>query len=178
MNFRTCILIAGLIPSSAAYGDVLVLEPSAAAVLPSDESGIASVVFRFDLSGMREGSSREIVSGLIDWIVPGVPGQSDSEFEVYQVTGSWSEAGAAESRSAVARDEDVLCNWRIEGLDYGRSGGAVRFDITALVEGWADETISNFGIVIESPDVTESDFTSGLTSARLTIRYGFRAPED
>jgi hypothetical protein len=168
------LLALGLAPGAAA--DVLVVHPAEAVVLPADTSGLTKIVLRFDLSGMRAEENLHISHAYVDWILPGVPSDRESEYATYAVTAAWSADAVASGAAHVEAAEEPSATWEITPADYEVVGGLVRLDLVDLVTAWANGTKSNYGIVLATPDVGSEGLAGELVRATLTVRYGFVRP--
>ena len=142
-------------------------------VLPDDGSGKARVALQFDLSSVLSGPGRYIDEALLEWTIAGVPSTTESSFEVRPVNSVWTAATVAGRLGLLDLGADPVSNWIIEPLDFERSQGLVRFDVTGLVRQWLEGESANYGVVVETGDLTNSVLSNQAGSATLTLRYCF-----
>jgi hypothetical protein len=169
LNF---LLLTLLVPVSA-DADVLTLNPADQVVRMNEENGATEVLFRFDVSGMRQGSGRRIESAFLEGVIAGVPSDRRSTYNAYPVSSEWSSVSVASGAEPTLSATEVAV-WEIEPLDYQRNGGGfVRFDIRDLVDSWSKGTAPQHGVAISTLDVPASALAGHLSALRLVIRYGF-----
>lgn len=107
----------------------------------------------------------------MDCTLSGVADDSRSEFVAFPVQSSWTGSGI-QNEEIPDIAGDPASSWSIDVLDYDRnSGGFLRLDLRDLVRGWASGEVENYGIVVETPDVSGQSLTNDLGSAHLVIRY-------
>jgi hypothetical protein len=156
-----------LLPALAG-AEVLNLAPASSRVLLDDESGMAKVVLKFDLSGMREGEGRQVFVARLNWEVTGLPTEEISEIAAYAATSAWTPTSEAPTVS-----EDKAGSWQIMPGSDAAQEGLILLDLENLVDGWADGSISNYGVVLAIPDMSAETLASQLANARLEVRYSF-----
>jgi hypothetical protein len=166
MSLFVVTLIA-LMPALAG-AEVLNLAPVSSRVLPADESGMTKVVLKFDLSGMREGQGRRVFVANLNWEVTGLPTEEISEIVAYAATSAWTPTGEAPAVS-----EDKAGSWHIMPGSDAAQEGLVRLDLDNLVDGWANGSAANYGLVLGIPDMSAESLASQLANARLEVRYSF-----
>jgi hypothetical protein len=121
----------------------------------SVEAEIARSLVQFDTSSIPPGSSISAATLHIHLLNSCDVGERTHTVTAYNVDGSWSE---------------MSVTWRNQpdsGTEYGsvrvpsRTWGWYTLDVTDLVQGWVNDTITNHGLMLRGPE------SSGDTSARL-----------
>jgi hypothetical protein len=173
LSLAGAIVAGALLAAPSAQAEVLTLTATQAVVLPASDVAPARVALQFDLSGLATGEGRRIDSAVLDWSLSCVSSEATSLFAVYAATAAWTST-AVGSGAAVSIDEAPAAEWDITPLDHERNGGGfVRFDLTELVRQWAEGERSNHGVLIATPDLSETTLGNGLAAPRLVVRYGF-----
>ncbi len=121
--------------------------------------------FRFDVSSL---SGKAIERAIIEFEVPNL-GQDSFQFEILEMKKDWSDGSAS-----TIRDEDIVevpsGVWKMNPDELERDPtGRVRFDVTALVRGWASGALTNNGLAIASSRVSTQVLESRLIHARLEV---------
>jgi len=166
------ILVTLMLAPALAVGEVLTVSPSQAVVLPADGSGLTKVAVQFDLSGLRAAEGRVIDEAYVEWTPSGVSSEELVTFSAYEVTTAWSAASAAQGAPEVS--ESAAGTWEVDPADYARTGGFVRFNVTAGVSSWASGASANHGLVLVMGQLDDETLASELNQIHLTVRYGFR----
>jgi hypothetical protein len=139
-----------------------------AVLLPAGDDGNRAA-FTFDVSGLSPGQGEKIRVAVIEWRLDGIPADRISEYRVYEITESWTAAGAALEAPSMAESE--ASEWLISPRDYRKTrGGVVRLDVTDLVDAWTAGA-SNHGIAVAAPEVDRQNVAASLDRVRLVIRY-------
>lgn len=160
--------------SDTASADVLTLAPAKVAVLPADQSGVTRVALEFDLSGLREGSGREINQAILGWEVPGISRETVAEFLVYEMDTAWDEEGVAAGLAQVSHREEEADVWDFHPRDYDRLGrGVIRLRLRDAVEGWANGRTANHGVLVVAGNIGREALSGALAGVRLHVWYGF-----
>jgi len=130
-------------------------------------SDTAQVFFRFDLSPVREESTRVNIIYL-EWPIDGLRPDTLSTFLIYGVSDSGLTSGGA---IPYTDPEDLLDIWEFSPIDYARNnGGLILFDLTQIGTDWFVGTRPNFGVVIKTADVDQSVLENQAAKARLVVR--------
>jgi hypothetical protein len=177
MKVTICFLLVGIAAlcgiSKPSLADEFREAPAEAALLPADESGVAKVAMRFDLSSLRSGEHRRIEQALLEWTLTGTSDADMTEYVVYAAQASWSESAIA-SGSVPVHGEEPAAEWLLQPRKAGEKGaGLVRLDITELVRSWADGGQPNYGVIVATSALGREVLGGQLDQAKLTIRYGF-----
>ena len=119
-------------------------------------------------------SLQGIVRSLIRFDVTGIPAGSIASARLYLYLGNSCDMGnrthVVNTYRATGNWAEMTVNWNNKpgsGTAYGSASilsqnwGWYSFDLTALVRGWANGTIPNYGVIIRGPE------SSGNDSARL-----------
>ena len=167
-SFIGLLLAAPLLPAAAA-AEVLEVAAAQLVVLEEEEED-PQVFMRFDLSGLREGPGRFVVSAVLDWTIPGISGEERTEYVLQEVMETWDEASLQSEPPALS--ESTL-DWDLEPRDVARIGSRVRFNVTSIVRAWAGEAETNHGIMISTGAVSAGGLRAAAGNAKLTVRYAF-----
>lgn len=166
--------LAGLLVGLPARGDLLSVAPLKSAMLPAQSDGATRVAFQFDLSALRSGEGRRIEAAILEWTVDGISDSEVSEFVAYPIEAPWTASGVAARTLKTVVGPDAAASWEITPVDHDRGlGGLIRLDVSKLVGRWAGGESSNYGVVVSSAGLSAEGLASQLSSARLTIYYGF-----
>lgn len=131
-----------------------------------EKNGRAHAALKFDVSGLAASvaAGRSI---FLEWDLEEVPANEASEYMLYPLDSSFTDATTAEGLDLA---EEPLATWVIEVRDYEAAGGFVRFDVTWLVEAWLGSEEPNNGVVVVTDAVSDDDLATQLGSARLVAR--------
>lgn len=172
-------LVASLLLTLAVAGtslaDVVSLEPSQAVVLSSDGSGNLRIAVQFDLSSLRSGAHRKVEYAHLEWVMPGMPSETPSKYDVRAVTGSWTEQSPLSGGTLTAtKAGEPVDEMRFYPKDYEALGqGQLRLDVTQLANDWASGAAGNYGLLLSTPDIQAGTVSGHLGEMRLVVGYGF-----
>jgi len=85
--------------------------------------------------------------------ISGDTGVNSRDISIYRVTGNWAE-NSVTWNSQPTFDNTVIATESIEHLDFT----LYSFDITSLVQGWANNTYPNQGLMIRGPETPSTGF--------------------
>jgi hypothetical protein len=159
----------GFVESASA--DVLNLAPTQAVVLPEVEGAPTRVALLFDLLSIPGGEGGTISAAVLDWRISGAPQDRRSTYAAFAASAGWN-SGSVAGGASVALDEVATSEWELEVLDLERlGGGLLRLDLTALVRAWTTGVRANYGVVVQTPDVSREGLSQDLSQAALTVYY-------
>jgi hypothetical protein len=154
-------------------GKLLTLETAQAVVTTDGTTGASRVLIQFDLSTLPEGGGRVVDDAFLEWPVAGISSNTTSVFSVRPLTAAWSNGSVAAALDSEALVEPTG-EWEFGPLDYERNGGGlVKFDVSPMVRYWLKTQSGNYGLLIETVNVSSSTLGAALASVRLHIHYGF-----
>ena len=157
------------VSATLASADVLVLGEAQGTVLPPDSTGLTRVALYFDSASLD--SAMNIEEAALVWNLDGQPLDAIYDFSVYELVGSVT-ADSTGNVSIPANLNASLDSWLVgPQTNEGNETVIVRLGLKGLVQAWAKGLRSNYGVLVETPNVTREVFTSQLSHAQLKIWY-------
>jgi hypothetical protein len=164
-----CVLVGVALPTMMASADVVVLEGAQGTVLPADSTGLTRVALHFDSAPLD--SSMKVEEAALLWNLDGQPLDAVYDFSVYELLGSLS----ADSTGNVVIPADLnasLDSWLVgPQTNEENQTVIVRLGLKNLVQAWAKGLKANYGVLVETPNVTREVFSAQLPHAQLKIWY-------
>ena len=167
-------LVGLLALTDQVHAKKMTLEPSVLLVLAADESGLAKVAVRFDLSGLPEAENRQINHAFLEWHPAGTTPDGETalrSFEVQRIVASWS--NTPQSTVTVSATPEAV--WDITAGEYERDEESyVRLDVTDALRAWNDEGADSFGYLISTAALTRNNAVAAAGGVVLRVSYGCR----
>lgn len=104
---------------------------------------------------------------LLEWNVTGLSSEEPAEFRLYLSPTAWS---SASELASLRLSETPWGTWTIEGADFERAGGLVRFDIAEILKAWRAGDPGNHGLVIVTAALSAPEWAQQAASIRVRKR--------
>lgn len=169
-----CALVAlGCAFAQPARSDVMTLAPVQAVVLAPAADGSSRVALLFDLGGLPQVNGWRLDSALLTWAPDGIPTDGPSSYAMAPIVAAWTLGVNGGTEVVPATEPADVCDIVPDGA-IPSSSPRIRFEATALVDGWLSAPANNHGVVISLTGINPGHLAEDLAGVSLKILYGFR----
>lgn len=162
-------IVATLLLSTTAFGEVVVLNPSNAFTFSAGDTN--AIALQFDVGALKAEDNIQVDEATLEWALPEIETGGRFEFHLREndLTLPAEQGAGVLAIPAIVAGEDV---WEFEEADFEKIGkGMVRLDLTRIARGWINQGRVNRGVVVYSPDMELGTLRSRAQEARLIVRY-------